>query len=70
MVYMFNILRWYTIGENVDGFYSYYRRVGVTVSGTDAAPMVFSITSLCTITCTYNAFHFGTEKCTHGIFTL
>ena len=37
---MLNILRWYALCKNVHGFYSYYRPVGVTVSGVGVASVV------------------------------
>ena len=38
-VYVLNILRWFALSENVHGFYSYYRTVGVTLSGAGEAPV-------------------------------
>ena len=42
-VNMSNILRWDSLCENVNGFYSYYCPMGVTASGVGAAPVVVSI---------------------------
>ena len=39
-VNVLNILRWYALCENIRGFYSYYRPVDVTLSGSGAARVV------------------------------
>jgi len=38
--YMLNILRWDGLCENVNGYYWYYRPVGVTASSVGAAPVI------------------------------
>jgi len=37
---MLNTLRWYALRENIHGFYSCYRPVGVTVSADGAAAVM------------------------------